>query len=611
MPPKRPSFSAIALLVVAIAAVVVLFQMTRHRLQADDAVRRAGAGNAERLSPEACAALLANARPSGGAPAVQDSSSTVRLRMDYAGAEALINAVERDSLSDADVDSLLRIPGLCAMVANVGRFFPAIGVAKFRKDIRAFARTRKRGEYDGYFRLNDVWKARAAIRTLTAAIRANEPRITREALSQLERYRPDTGTLAITAYFVAGGVSDGFAFESDPRSFYANLLTAGGDLNGLVLNMAHEAYHVMQARAQEQAGVDPRWVVADTMPPVQRLFAGVLAEGTANYAADPTRWLATGPSMDSARQRYRRNAEPSRIARNFALFDAVLFGQRDGRVKWDKAYAEGFSSKNDASFYFVGYEMTRALEQHCGRECIAPLFREPPIEFFRRYIALYRQHPEIPGRFSQDTEGFIAAQGTRPTQSVTPPVESPPAVSPPVAADSDDVSTPRPKPEFHTPDRIAILPAPIRDTLVARKCRVPQYVGDTTSNVARGSFFGPSQMGWAVWCEVGGRSRILVFRDGVAGPDELHVAAAELPDNDPRPDASGFYCVGGVSPVAGEHLEAIVRHGQLAEVGEDAKLTAEERAAPLHDGIIDGGCDGASNVHYWTGKRWVRLPGGD
>ena len=116
-------------------------------------------------------------------------------------------------------------------------------------------------------------------------------------ISHLEPYRPDTGPVAITAHFVAGGVSDGFVFENDPTSFYANLVRADGDLNGVVLNMAHEAYHVMQFRAQERAGINPLALASDTTPAVARLFATTLSEGTAAYASDPTRWAATGANV--------------------------------------------------------------------------------------------------------------------------------------------------------------------------------------------------------------------------------------------------------------------------------------------------------------------------
>ncbi|MFL5637935.1 MAG: DUF5700 domain-containing putative Zn-dependent protease [Gemmatimonadaceae bacterium] len=407
MPRKSPRFPAIVFVVLALAGGLALVQMGRHRVQANDAIRGVSAQNA-------CTSARANVGPPRTASGSQHASAVI-LRLDYAGAEALINALERDALSDADVDSLLRIPGLCAVVANVPRFFPQIGVSEFRNEIREFARTKKGGKYDGYFRLGDVWQSRSTVRTLIAAIQTNERTIVDETLAQLERYRPDSGTLAITAYFVAGGVSDGFAFENDPRSFYANLVTADGDLNGVVLNMAHEAYHVMQVRAQVRTGINPLWLSTDTMPPVERLFAGTLAEGTATYAADPTRSTATGSNMESARQRYRRNSEPKRIAENFARFDAVLMGLRRGRMTWEKAYMEGFTSDNDASFYFVGYEMARALERYCGRECIGQLFEEQPIEFFRRYIALSHKHAELSGRFSRETEAFIASYRAKPT----------------------------------------------------------------------------------------------------------------------------------------------------------------------------------------------------
>lgn len=345
---------------------------------------------------------------------VTPALAPITIHLDYAGAEALINALERDSLSDADVDSLLSVPGLRAMVDNVTRFIPNVGISEFRKEIRAFVQTKKGGEYDPYFRFNGVWQERSKVRTLIKSIQTDERRIVGEMLSQLKRYRPSTGPLPITVYFIAGGVSEGFAFDNDIKSFYANLVKAEGDLNGVILNMTHEAYHVMQFAAQRRAGINALWISDGKLPPAERLIAGTLSEGTANYVADPSRSRATGPHMESARQRYRRNAEPARIAQNFALFDTVLKEVRDGRITWDVAYKKGFTSENDDSFYFVGYEMAKALDRYCGRKRIGGLFEKSPVEFFRRYIALYRKHPEIRGRFSRETETFIAAYEPKP-----------------------------------------------------------------------------------------------------------------------------------------------------------------------------------------------------
>ena len=60
------------------------------------------------------------ARYGRGAP----RADAVTMRMDYAGAEALLGALGRDSLPDADVDDLLRVHGVRAMVDNVTRFIP-------------------------------------------------------------------------------------------------------------------------------------------------------------------------------------------------------------------------------------------------------------------------------------------------------------------------------------------------------------------------------------------------------------------------------------------------------------------------------------------------------
>ena len=50
--------------------------------------------------------------------------------------------------------------------------------------------------------------------------------------------------------------------------------------------------------------------------------------------------------------------------------------------------------------------MARAIERHCGRECVGRLFEKSPLEFFRQYIALCRQNTGLV-RFAPETERFI------------------------------------------------------------------------------------------------------------------------------------------------------------------------------------------------------------
>lgn len=362
--------------------------------------------------PILCAGLLACAltgcapalRPGGNAP----DASPVTMYFDYAGAEAIVDALDRDALSEADVDSLLRIHGVRRMVENVARFIPQAGVPQFRQEIQALART-KQAPRGALFQLDDAWRERERVRALIGSLRSNEPAIVRQSLAQLNRYRPDTGPLRIGVYLVAGGVSDGFAFEDGSRAFYANLVRAGGDYNGVVWNAVHEAYHVMQMAAQQRSGHFVAWITDASVPPVERLVAATLVEGTANFVSDPTRSTAPGAEMDQQRARYVRNAQPAQVAANFARFDRVLKELREGRMTWEAASREGLSGDPHDAFYFVGYEMAKAIDRHCGSACIGRLFSQPPIEFFRRYVALYRRHPEIAGRFSPETEAYLTA----------------------------------------------------------------------------------------------------------------------------------------------------------------------------------------------------------
>ena len=330
---------------------------------------------------------------------VASADTSLTITFDYAGAEAMIAALERDSLTTADVDSLLRIHGVRAMVDNVTRFFPEVGESDFRAAMRSFARTRRRpdDEKQRYFQLDETWGNRERARALVTRIRASEDDIRRRTFATLASWQPRTGPLEIGAYFVAGGVSTGFVMDEPGVSiFYANLTDAGVDYESTVSNAVHETYHIMQKAAQRRAGLVAVADSIESLPLPERLLATVLAEGTARFVEDPG-------------ARHWRDTRAGRMRETFAVFDTVLAGVRDGSMMWARAYERGFSGAERARFYFMGFEMTKAIERHCGRACVASLFERPPVEFFRQYVRLYREHPEIVGRFSAETEAFIEA----------------------------------------------------------------------------------------------------------------------------------------------------------------------------------------------------------
>jgi hypothetical protein len=332
---------------------------------------------------------------------------TASLDMDFAGAERMIDALERDSLSDAAVDSLLAVHGVAMTVDNVTRYVPRLGRADFREAIQSFVRTGRIAANTVPFGLSETRRARADVRSLIASLRQHEAQTLPYILAQLEPYAPPTGPLHLRVYFVAGGVSDGFVSDTtDAPALYANLTRAEGDCGGVLSNISHETYHVMQKAAFRHApGLA---AIADSIENVaapERLLATVLMEGTASHVTDPARFQGDGAAMIRQRTRYQREAEPAHMRATFALFDTLYQKIARNGIAWQELYDRGFA--NDAPFYALGRAMAQAIERYCGVTCIPRLFEQKPIEFFRAYIRQYRAHQEIIGRFDTATENML------------------------------------------------------------------------------------------------------------------------------------------------------------------------------------------------------------
>jgi len=355
------------------------------------------------------ASLLALA---GYAHAAQETRSQIQLHFDYAGARTLFEVLNRRDLAPQDFAELYKVQGLAAMVDNVTRFIPEITRREFEQHLLKFIETGKEPGHNGYvvWDFKQVLSTRSEVEQLIGKLEADEARIVATTLRELEPFRPNTGPLTITVYFVAGGVSDGFVPErSREPALYVNLTRARGDLDGVVSNLTHEIYHVMQQSASRRAGLGSIVDEQEKLAPAQRLLATTLWEGSANYAADPRRLDGSGQYLEMWRDRFEQNTTPAKLAEHFELFETVLKDLQVGRTSWDDAYALGFAGPQ-SPFYFVGYEMTRLIDQRCGRPCVQQLFDKPPATFFQRYIEIYKQDPSITIRFSPATEAWIAGQ---------------------------------------------------------------------------------------------------------------------------------------------------------------------------------------------------------
>ena len=339
--------------------------------------------------------------PAARPPAV----GPIHLEFDYSAAERMVEAIDRPSLSEAEVGALLENRGIAAMVKKTGVFSPGSTPQGFVADMRAFVATHRYPTGD--FALDWIYKYRDQVRALASELRAGEEAMRGRMTERLTRYAPRTGAVTIKVYFVAGGMSDGFVLDDDPElALFVALEKASGDRDGVEQNVTHELYHVLQkaSAAKTPAAVSFASNLS-SQPPLQQLLATTLWEGTANLAADARETQGEGPYASMWRDRYARNLTPERRRENFQLFDSVLAGLDQGRTDWDSAYRIGFSG-NESRFYFVGMEMAGALASTRGARYFEELFVRPPTRFFRDYVELSEADSSLP-RFSAGTRGVI------------------------------------------------------------------------------------------------------------------------------------------------------------------------------------------------------------
>ena len=330
----------------------------------------------------------------------------IRVEFDYSAAELMADAIDRPTLSEAEASALLQNRGIAATVAKTGVFSPHSTPQGFVADMQAFVVSHRYPEGD--FALDWVYKFRGQIRTLVSELRADEDSLRHRITARLTRYSPRVGPATIRVYFVAGGMSDGFVLDDDPElAMFVALDKASGDKDGVEQNITHELYHVLQKLSAAGTPAAVKFATTlDRQPPLQRLLATTLWEGTANLAADARETPGSGPYVSMWRDRYLRNLTPERLRENFQLFDSVLVALDQGKTDWAAAYAKGFSGSDGSRFYFVGMEMGRALSARKGTAYFEELFVRPPTRFFRDYLKLCDADSSL-SRFSTNTRKVI------------------------------------------------------------------------------------------------------------------------------------------------------------------------------------------------------------
>lgn len=338
-------------------------------------------------------------------------SNGFSLLSNFEGAEALLDVLEQQKVTDAEIDKLLAIDSVGAMVDNTTKYIPGDTRDTFRAALSEFVTTRK--STIGHFRLDESYEQSAEIRALIAEVKA-DPNFVAEVAEPVDRYIPPLGQFTATMYGVVGGASDGFVRDNEAElSFYVALNRAEGDAQGLKLNIAHELYHVVQRVARASVPrLNAKVFDPKTASTPARLLRVIFEEGTATYVSEPVLgkdsfFRRGGPYARRWRASYEKNARPRKVRANFAEVDRLLSGLRSGSLTWEQAANAVFAGYGSGP-YFVGYEMAKAIDRRHGPARIASLLRQHPAAFFRAYIDLYRENPAaVPARFSKETEAYI------------------------------------------------------------------------------------------------------------------------------------------------------------------------------------------------------------
>lgn len=152
-----------------------------------------------------------------------------------------------------------------------------------------------------------------------------------------------------------------------------------------------------------------------------------------------------------------------------------------------------------------------------------------------------------------------------------------------------------------SPSTFPNLPAPIRQEIERRGCRIPQPFGSNGANVIHGQFAKQGQTDWAVLCSKDGVSTIMIFWNGTPSRVDSLAPAPNLDYlQEFEPGKIGYSRkISTIAPKGIRYVYATFSEG------------ADPPFALDHDGIDDYFMEKASVIHFRHGRKWVRLAGAD
>ena len=311
--------------------------------------------------------------------ALAEPPPTIRLSPDFASAKAIVHLYRQGSVDTAEMDRLLAMEGVQAVLKQVQRFRDDATVDKFRNGLRMSVAGNEVPQPD-HFQFNRIRKNMAGIEKTMAWIENHPDEISARVLGLISPYSPVSELLEVKFFIVIGGDSDGWASNG---VFHTALQHFGDDVEGMLILLSHELYHVVQ---NEFMG--PLVHKEDTQQSrVEQLLQKAIREGTASYVCDPLNIKDGGGYTEWYSRKYLRNLNHLKL--NFDLFETLIYrAYHDSDVPLRDLYNIGFSGALESPVYFVGYAMAREIERISGRDTLLELMQKPSAEFFAHYAAI-------------------------------------------------------------------------------------------------------------------------------------------------------------------------------------------------------------------------------
>ncbi len=206
----------------------------------------------------------------------------------------------------------------------------------------------------------------------------------------------------ITINLVVGGNSDGYTI--DDNTFNIELQYFSNDIEGAILLITHEVYHILQQR-NEYNKTEFASILNTEKNQLYKILENLYMEGTASYIANPLLLKSSHKYSKFLQQKYNRNL--NKLNESFYLFESMLSMIEQKNANYELLYNLGYGGQWDSPMYFVGFEICRQLERVYGKYYIKKFIDMPSTFFIIEYIELYKKQNSVTYKFSTQTENWI------------------------------------------------------------------------------------------------------------------------------------------------------------------------------------------------------------